>query len=97
MFAQLVTNDDEFQILIFLALGKLIFQNGKGFNEPVQVLVRPDFPGVEDKRIFELIALQDLLSLVGSVRERKAFIKRIVYDRNLRVRKLEDVDQIFFC
>ena len=57
MFAQLVTNNDEFQILVSVTVAKLIFQNDEGFNQPVNILMRADFSGIENKWIFELIAL----------------------------------------
>ena len=59
--------------------------------------MRPDLSRVQYEGIFELVSLENVLSLFRGVAERKPLVQGIVDYRNLRFREPEDIDQIFFC
>src|SRR5215831_17240668 len=94
MFAEFVADDDELQVLVPVVVREFALEDRKGFDQSVQVLVRTDLPRIENERVFQLVALQNVFSLFGGVRERKPFVERIVNDGDLRFGQVANVQKI---
>jgi hypothetical protein len=92
---QFISDDDQFQILIFLVFDQFTLQDGECLDQAVQVFVRTNLSRIENEWVFELIPLQDVFSFIGRVCERKTFVQRIVNNRDLGFRQIENIDQIF--
>src|SRR5215467_13836904 len=94
MLAELVADDDELQISVLVVLHKFALEDRKGLDQSVQVLVGTDLSRIENERVFQLVALQNVFSLFGGVRERKPFVERIVNDGDLRFGQVVNVQKI---
>src|SRR5215471_10751951 len=94
MLAELVAYDDELQISVLVVFRELALEDRKGLDQSVQVLVRTDLSRIENERVFQLVALQNVFSLFGGMRERKPFVERIVNDGDLRFGQVVNVQKI---
>ena len=74
MLAQLVADNDQLEVFVPVIVGKFAFQNGKGLDQPVKVLVRPDFAGVQDERILLLIPFEHVPPFFRCMVESETFI-----------------------
>ena len=75
-------------------LAKLVLQNRKRFNKPVNILVRADPAGIQHERVVQLVALQNRFFSSASRRRSEALVERIVNHRNALRIQVEDVEQI---
>ncbi len=97
MLTELIADDDQLEIFVPLVIGELALQNCKSFDQPVKVFVRPDFAGVQDVGVFQLISFQHMPSFFRRMVECETFIQGIVDDGDLRLRNIVDVQKILFC
>src|SRR5204863_8233075 len=90
MPAQLVADDDQFEIPVLLILDKFTLQNRKCFDQSMKVFVWPDLSRVQHKRILELISLQHLPSFLGRVCKRETLVESVMHNRDLPFRQFEN-------
>jgi hypothetical protein len=92
--AQLIADDDQFEVAISVVSHEFVLQDGKRFDKAVHVLVRPDSARIEDKRIVELVSLQYLPAIFPAGIAREALVERVVDDRDSIRFQIEKVDQV---
>src|SRR5215470_5151407 len=69
-------------------------QDGERFNQPHEILVRLDRPGVQDKAVIELESLADTGDLVRGRLDREPFVDAVVDDRNLVGSHVEEAQDV---
>ena len=62
MLPHFVADDDEAKIFIDGVIFELVAEDGEGFDQTGDVLLRPDVAGIEEEGIADLVAVEGLLS-----------------------------------
>ena len=63
--ADFIADDDEAEVAVTAVVFELAAGDGEGFDEARDVLLRADGAGVKQKRIANLVALEDAVALAG--------------------------------
>src|SRR4051812_17039038 len=92
MFRKLISNDDQLQIPVALVIRQFHLQNGECLYQSMHILVRPYLSRKQNKRIFQLVAFENLSSFFRRVVVSGSFVQRVINHGNFRLRQLEDVD-----
>src|SRR5581483_5106378 len=78
-----IADNDQLQIWIDRVPRQLGLHGGKRFNDANEILVRADSPGIQEKRVSDLVTLRDELAIsFGSVAAQKALVDGVVDDLN---------------
>ena len=84
MLRELISNNDELQIVILVLLEQFRFQRGECLDDAHQVLVWADPSSIEQERIRNLVSLGEELPVgISSVPTKEALINRVINNLDL--------------
>ena len=94
VFGQLVPNHNELQITEGGMAGQLGFHHGEGLDQPREILLRADVPGVQQEGIVHGVAFQNAFGVGGQRLAKKALVERVVDHLDFFFRDAEDTGEL---